>query len=154
MIRKILESTLGSMTDTEFMETLDLANTDIVINRVGFGRRTSLNNVVEIAEICFKTLQRGRKENLMDNNSGEYKVTNRVPWFVEAKERRGITFMHSFTVGVITAIINDRYLTADEIVREIRGTLSDLEKVWSDGSILDGYRHEKALRANGEPREI
>jgi len=91
----------------------------------------------------------------MDNSSREYKVTDRGPWFVEAKERGGISYMHSFAVGVITSIINDRYYTADEIMREIRGTLSDLENVWSDGSISDsdGYRHEKALRANGEPRE-
>ncbi len=154
MIRKILESTLGSMTDTEFIETIDLANTDIVTNRVGFRRRTSLSDVVEIAEICFKTLQRGkwRKENFVDNNTGECKVTDRDQWFVKEKERGGITYMHSFAVGVITAIIDDRYRTAEEMVREIRGTLSDLEKVWSDGTILDGYRHEKALRANGEHR--
>jgi hypothetical protein len=90
----------------------------------------------------------------MDNCSREYKVNDRGPWFVEAKERGGLSYMHSFAVGVITSIINDRYYTAAEIVREIRGTLSDLENVWSDGSIADGYRHEKALRANGEPREI
>ena len=89
----------------------------------------------------------------MDNNLGEHKVTDRVPWFVDAKELGGIIFMHAFAVGVITAIIDDPYHTADERVREIRGTLSDLKKVWSDGSISDGYRQEKALRANGEPRE-
>ncbi len=88
----------------------------------------------------------------MDKKSEEYKITDRVPWFVKAKEEGGITYMHSFAVGVITSIINDRYYTANEIVREMRGTLSDLEKVWNDGSIFDGYRHEKALRANGEPK--
>ena len=85
----------------------------------------------------------------MDKSSEEYKVTDRGPWFVEAKERRGITYMHAFAVGVI----NDRYYTVKEIALEIRGTLSDLEKVLNDGSISDGYRYEKALRANGEPRE-
>jgi len=89
----------------------------------------------------------------MDNDSGEYKVMDRVPWFVEAKERHGITFMHSYAVGIFTAIINDRYHTAEEMVREMRSTLSDLEKVWNDSSILAGYRQEKALRANGEPQE-
>ena len=64
MIRKILESTVGSMTDTEFKETLVLANTDIVTNRVGFRRRTSLAEVVEIAEICFRVLKRGTEANL------------------------------------------------------------------------------------------
>jgi len=80
-------------------------------------------------------------------------VNDRGPWFVEAKERGGLSYMHSFAVGVIASIIKDRYYTADEVVREIRGTLSDLENVWSDRSIEDGYRHEKALRANGEPQE-
>lgn len=89
----------------------------------------------------------------MDNDSGENKVTDRVPWFVEAKERLGIKFIHAYAVGIFTAIINDRSRTAEEMVREMRATLSDLEKVWNDGSILDGYRHEKALRANGEPKE-
>ena len=88
----------------------------------------------------------------MDKSLEEYKVTDRVPWFVEAKERRGITYMHAFAVGVITAIINDRYYTAEEIALEIRGTLSDLEKVLNDGSHIR-YKHEKALRANGEPQE-
>ena len=80
-------------------------------------------------------------------------MTDRVPWFVDVKELDGIIFMYAFAVGVITAIIDDPYQTAEETVQEIRGTLSDLRKVWSDGSITDGYRHEKALRANGEPRK-
>lgn len=91
----------------------------------------------------------------MANNSGEYKATDRVPWFVDVKEHDGILFMHAFAIGVITAIIDDPYHTADETLKEIMGTLSDLKKVWNDGSISysDGYRQEKALRANGEPRE-
>lgn len=113
MLRKILELDLGTMTDSEFCEVLDLATTDIKTN---------------------------------------HEVTDRGPWFVEVKERGGLSYMHSFAVGVITAIIDDRYRTPVEIVREIRETLSDLEKVWNDGSISDGYRHEKALRANGEPK--
>lgn len=88
----------------------------------------------------------------MDKNFGEYKATDRVPWFGDVKELHGIIFLHAFAVGVITAIVDDPYHTAEETVQEIRGTLSDLKKVWSDDSILDGYRHKKALRANGEPR--
>jgi len=42
-------------------ETLDLTSTDIVTNRVGHRRRTSLREVVEIAEICFRVLQRGER---------------------------------------------------------------------------------------------
>lgn len=88
----------------------------------------------------------------MDNDLGKYQVTDRVPWFMEVKELDGSKFLYAFAVGVITAIIDDPYHTADQTVQEIRGTLSDLKKVWSDGSLSDGYRHEKILRANGEPR--
>jgi len=161
MLRKILELDLGPMTDSDFREVLDLATSDIKTNRVDFGKGTSLCEVVEIAESCFRALQRGRLltdersgerrwENSMDNNSGEYKVTDRVSWFVEVKERDGTTYIHAFAVGVITAIIDDRYSNPDEMVREIRGTLSDLKNVWNDTSLSDGYRHEKALRAYGE----
>ena len=90
----------------------------------------------------------------MDNKSRKYKATDRVQGFVDAKELGGIIFMHAFAIGVITAIIDDPYHTADEKVQEIRGTLSDLKKVWSDASITDGYRQEKALRANGEPKKL
>jgi len=69
----------------------------------------------------------------MANNSSEYKATDRVPWFAEVKELNGIIFMHAFAVGVITAIIDDPYHTADETVQEIRGTLSDLKKVLNGG---------------------
>lgn len=95
----------------------------------------------------------GRREKSIDNKSGEYKATDRVPWFGVVKELHGSIFMQAFAIGVITAIIDDPYHTAEETVREISGTLSDLKKVWSDASILDGYRQEKALSANGEPRE-
>jgi len=60
MLRKILELDLDPMTDFEFCEVLDLATSDIKTNRVGFGKRTSLPEVVEIAEICFRALQRGK----------------------------------------------------------------------------------------------
>lgn len=89
----------------------------------------------------------------MKNDLGKYQVTDRVPWFVEVKELNGSRFLYAFAVGVITAIIDDPYHTADQTLHEIRGTLSDLKKVWSDGSLSDGYRHEKTLRANGESKE-
>lgn len=88
----------------------------------------------------------------MDDDLGKYKVTDRVPWFEEVKELDGSKFLYAFAIGVIKAIIDDPYDTADQTLQEIRGTLSDLKKVWNDGSIYDGYGHEKALRANGEPR--
>jgi len=63
MLRKIFELDLDPMTDFEFCEVLDLTTSDIKTNRVGFGKRTSLPEVVEIAEICFRALQRGKATN-------------------------------------------------------------------------------------------
>jgi len=58
LLRKILN--LGQMTDTEFGQILDLATADILINRVGFGKRTSLADIAEIAKSCFIALGRGK----------------------------------------------------------------------------------------------
>lgn len=63
MLRKILELDLDSMTDPEFHEILDLTTSDIKINRVNFGKRTSLPEVVEIAELCFRAHQREKEVN-------------------------------------------------------------------------------------------
>lgn len=60
MLRKILESNLGPMTNSEFKEVLDLATTDIKTNRVSFGKRTSLHDAAEIAKNCFVALSRGK----------------------------------------------------------------------------------------------
>ena len=61
MLRKILAFDLDSMTDSEFREVLDLATSDIKTNRVDYGKRTILLEVVEIAEKCLRALQRGRR---------------------------------------------------------------------------------------------
>ncbi|HBV87057.1 MAG TPA: hypothetical protein DEF42_10490 [Desulfosporosinus sp.] len=60
MFRKILESKLGPMTNTQFAEVMDLATTDIRVNRVNFGMGTSLSQAVEIAARCFAALGRGK----------------------------------------------------------------------------------------------
>jgi len=60
MLRKILELELDLMTDSKFREVLDLATSDIKTNHVDFGKRTSLPEVLEIAESCFRALQRGK----------------------------------------------------------------------------------------------
>jgi len=60
LLRKVLEAALGQMTDAEFSEVLELATTDIKTNRVDFGKRTSLAEVVKIATISFIVLQRGK----------------------------------------------------------------------------------------------
>lgn len=60
MLRKILESKLGPLTTAQFKEVMDLATTDIQINRLSFGKRTSLSEAVEIAAGCFVALGRGK----------------------------------------------------------------------------------------------
>ena len=59
MLRKIFESTLGTLTDAEFTEALDLVTSDIMINRVGYKRRTSLGYVARVADICLGVMRRG-----------------------------------------------------------------------------------------------
>ncbi|WP_407310999.1 hypothetical protein [Desulfosporosinus sp. SB140] len=60
MLRKLLEQTLGPISNSEFHQILDLATTDIKTNRVAFGKRTSFKEVVEIAIGCHIALQRGK----------------------------------------------------------------------------------------------
>lgn len=60
MLRTILESTLGPLTNSQFAEALDLATTDIKVNRVDFGKRTSLHDAVGIAKISLMVLRRGQ----------------------------------------------------------------------------------------------
>lgn len=60
MLRQILESELGLMTDAEFREALELATTDIKTNRVAFGKRTSLTDMIEITWISLKAMERGK----------------------------------------------------------------------------------------------
>lgn len=60
MLKLILESILGPLTNSQFVEVMDLATTDIKINRVEFGKRTSLHDAVEIAGSCFIALGRGK----------------------------------------------------------------------------------------------
>lgn len=59
MLRKILESTYGPISDSQFAEVMDLATTDIKTNRVDFGKRTSLSDAVEIAGSCLIAMNRG-----------------------------------------------------------------------------------------------
>ena len=63
MLRKILELDLSPMTDSEFREVLILATSDVKTNRVDLGKRTSLLEVVEIVESCYRALHRGRAAN-------------------------------------------------------------------------------------------
>jgi len=60
LLRKIIESKLGPMTNTQFAEVMDLVTTDIKVNRLSYGKRTSLSEAVEIAAGCFVALGRGK----------------------------------------------------------------------------------------------
>ena len=60
MLRKILESHLGPLTDAEFAEVKDLVETDVKVNRTDFGKRTSPAEEVEIAGICLGIIRRLR----------------------------------------------------------------------------------------------
>jgi len=60
MLRKILESFTGPLSNSEFATVLDLVRTDVKVNRVAFKRRTSTKEAVDIALGCFVALQRGR----------------------------------------------------------------------------------------------
>lgn len=61
MLRKILESITGPMSDADFRETLDLATDDIRVNRVGFNQRTSLLVIIDISLSCYHLVQRIKK---------------------------------------------------------------------------------------------
>lgn len=60
MLRKLIESQIGPLTNAQFAEITELATTDIKINRAGFGKRTSLSQAVEIAVICAAAAGRGK----------------------------------------------------------------------------------------------
>lgn len=61
MLRKILESIAGPMTDEDFRETLDLATDDIRVNRVSFNQQSNLPIVVDISLSCYSLVQRIKK---------------------------------------------------------------------------------------------
>ena len=58
MLKQILERTTGPLTNSQFAELMDLTTTDIRVNGIGFGRMTSLGNVLQVAEISFRVLSR------------------------------------------------------------------------------------------------
>ena len=58
MLRTILESRTGPLTNSQFAELMDLTTTDIRVNGIGFGKMTNLGNVLQVAEISFRVLSR------------------------------------------------------------------------------------------------
>ena len=58
MLRQILEQKIGPLTTPQFAEVMDLTTTDIRINGIGFGRLTSLTDVLAVTEISFRIMSR------------------------------------------------------------------------------------------------
>lgn len=58
MLRKILELTLCPMTDAELAEVLDLTTKDILVNRILFKQRTSLNYITEVVGVALGIIRR------------------------------------------------------------------------------------------------
>lgn len=58
MFKRLLEAHTGKLSNSEFHEVMDLAATDIKINRIGFRQRTNLSEAVEIAKRCYVALRR------------------------------------------------------------------------------------------------
>ena len=52
MLKQLIEFASGQLSQAELREVLDLATTDIRVNRLGFGKRTSIRQAIEIAGIC------------------------------------------------------------------------------------------------------
>lgn len=61
MLRKVLESKVGKMSDEQFATVMRNTADDIKFNRIRFKKMTYLENVIEIAEQCFKVDQRIKK---------------------------------------------------------------------------------------------
>lgn len=58
MIRQLLEEKGLQMNDLEFTTVMVMATQDIKFNNIGFNRRTSINDVMNVAEKSLKTLRR------------------------------------------------------------------------------------------------
>jgi len=59
MLKKLIESASGSISQAELYAILDLATTDIRVNRIGWGKRTSIRQAVEIAGMCKTAIGKG-----------------------------------------------------------------------------------------------
>lgn len=58
MLKELLEKSSGPISNSTLKEILDLTTTDIKVNRINYGQRTSLREAVEIAGICYSILQK------------------------------------------------------------------------------------------------
>lgn len=61
LIREQIENHIGAITDTEFVEALEMATLDIKSNHIMWGENTSLQEAILIAARCVHTLRRAKK---------------------------------------------------------------------------------------------
>ncbi len=57
-MRELLEQRIGQVTDEEFGRILDMTTSDIRYNRIEFLEKTTLEDVLNIAEISLNILRR------------------------------------------------------------------------------------------------
>ncbi len=58
MIRDLVEAAVGKISDDEFKTVMQMTTDDIKFNRIKFKKMTYLQQVIEIAEHCYKVDQR------------------------------------------------------------------------------------------------
>lgn len=56
MIREHLESMGIKLTDSEFKVLMEVTTDDIKFNRIGFHKKTKLNDLVSISALCYQVL--------------------------------------------------------------------------------------------------
>ncbi|KZL94330.1 hypothetical protein [Clostridium magnum] len=59
MLKKLLENNIGqSISNTEFTAVMDMTSKDIKFNNIRFGKRTKVEEMLNIAVKCVATLKR------------------------------------------------------------------------------------------------
>lgn len=51
-LRNLLQAKVGNLTDEEYYLLLDLATDDIRINRLMWGKKTTMPDLIQIVKIC------------------------------------------------------------------------------------------------------
>lgn len=62
MLRKLLETRTGLLSDCEFQEVMVLVTTDIQVNNIGYGQRTILAYVLQVATTTHSLLKKAGRQ--------------------------------------------------------------------------------------------
>jgi hypothetical protein len=54
----MLENATGKLTDSQYADIMDATTKDIKANRIPYGKKTSLKEVIKIASLCVGALKR------------------------------------------------------------------------------------------------